>query len=659
MKKRNTAIILISSFFVICVLIAFLTIGYSYFSTSFAVDGSIIVRNDNDIRITNIVKNSASNTTETVSPSYTKQTFSGGVNMTASASEIIYDVTLTNLSSEDVMLTGVTQESWSNTNAQYALQNITLNNTVIPAASSYTFQVKISFTSNFISSLLGLIFGGGTINQSLNFRLGFDFYKIPKYELNITSVPNDALIVFEYNNEVVNTGYGSLSARFLENSSVKWTVSKNDYETQSETVTMTEDTIRTISLEQAGNYVFTINPNPSDALVTISANGSVLESGYGSTSVSVPSGTEITYKVSKYLFVDEEATYTMTRENHSINVTLVSLPAAPEHWYAALDPTLLYKIKSKETVSSTSTTPGAAASSSSEKVFASSEDNYGTTYYYRGAITGNYVVFANMCWRIVRITGDGSIKLVLFNNSSSSCTTTGSSLAFIGTGTFNSNAQNNAYLGFMYGSVASGATYAQTHENINPSNILTSLQTWYDSKFLNQTYESKLADVIWCNDKSISTASTQDGSNTSYKTYYGTYQRIEGKSPSMVCPTTDPAGLSAFTVSDTTYGNGKLSRKIGLLTMDELSFGGIYTTIFLGNTSVYLNANATAGSWWTLSPYDYESGGGKMYIIKNNTGQSSSSVKTTSVYIRPSIALKYDTVVSSGSGTSTSPYVIE
>ena len=45
-----------------------------------------------------------------------------------------------------------------------------------------------------------------------------------------------------------------------------------------------------------------------------------------------------------------------------------------------------------------------------EALLASTEDDYGTSYYFRGAVKNNYVEFANKCWRIVRITGDGSVK---------------------------------------------------------------------------------------------------------------------------------------------------------------------------------------------------------------------------------------------------------
>jgi hypothetical protein len=40
------------------------------------------------------------------------------------------------------------------------------------------------------------------------------------------------------------------------------------------------------------------------------------------------------------------------------------------------------------------------------------EDNYGMSYYFRGSVQDNYVLFNNMCFRIVRIEGDGSVKLI-------------------------------------------------------------------------------------------------------------------------------------------------------------------------------------------------------------------------------------------------------
>ena len=40
------------------------------------------------------------------------------------------------------------------------------------------------------------------------------------------------------------------------------------------------------------------------------------------------------------------------------------------------------------------------------------EDNDGVSYYWRGATTTNYLKFGGFCWRIVRINGDGSIRMI-------------------------------------------------------------------------------------------------------------------------------------------------------------------------------------------------------------------------------------------------------
>ena len=42
-------------------------------------------------------------------------------------------------------------------------------------------------------------------------------------------------------------------------------------------------------------------------------------------------------------------------------------------------------------------------------------DDYGETLIYRGSVDNNYVKFANILWRIVRINGDGSIRLITAN----------------------------------------------------------------------------------------------------------------------------------------------------------------------------------------------------------------------------------------------------
>ena len=297
-----------------------------------------------------------------------------------------------------------------------------------------------------------------------------------------------------------------------------------------------------------------------------------------------------------------------------------------------------------------------------EALLASTEDDYGTSYYFRGAVKNNYVQFANKCWRIVRINGDGSVKLVLHNdntsNASSPCassnnSTTAAFARYSGssyTSVFNSNYNDNAYMGFMYG--ATGASdYASTHANTNKSTILTNLETWYTNNL--SSYESKLADTIWCNDKSTVSGGLGYGTNA---TDYGAYNRLAStKQPTLKCPNDNNGGkLSKFTVDDTKNGNGNLTYKIGLLTADEIAFAG--SIAYTYNRSTYLQENTGTTWWWSLSPYSFDGsyafvwGVGSGYLDNGYVGNFSG--------LRPVISLISSTNVT-GDGTSENPYVVE
>ena len=320
-----------------------------------------------------------------------------------------------------------------------------------------------------------------------------------------------------------------------------------------------------------------------------------------------------------------------------------------------------------------------------EALLASTEDDYGTSYYFRGAVKNNYVEFANKCWRIVRIIGDGSVKLVLHNDntagaanpcSSANNSTNAAFARYSGTtytSAFNEKVNDNAYVGFMYGQ-AGASDYASTHANTNKSTILTNLEKWYTNNLA--TYESKLADTIWCNDKSTFTTYTSGstyGTGLGYgtnQTGYGAYNRIYGgnpasyASPSLICPNDNNGGkLSKFTVSDTTNGNGNLTYKIGLLTADELAFAGFKDGY--NNCSTYLQENTGKNWWWSLSP-DFFKGSAYTWYINSGSLQTHTTNSGYLFYfnvgknngcIRPSISLKSTTNVT-GEGTSENPYKV-
>ena len=299
-----------------------------------------------------------------------------------------------------------------------------------------------------------------------------------------------------------------------------------------------------------------------------------------------------------------------------------------------------------------------------EAVLASAEDDYGTSYYFRGAVKNNYVEFANKCWRIVRINGDGSVKLVLHNDNTSKVANPCSSANNSGdaafarysgttyTSKFNTNYNDNAYVGFMYGT-AGASDYASTHANTNKSTILTNLETWYKNNLA--SYDDKLADTIWCNDKSTVSGGLGYGTN---KTNYAADNRLSStKQPTLKCPNDNNGGkLSKFTVDDTTNGNGNLTYKIGLLTADELAFAGYYMRDIreIYNRSTYLQENTGGINWWSLSPLSiWDDVAFVCSVSWNSLGGLLDNIG-----VRPSISLKSTTNVT-GNGTSENPYKVK
>ena len=358
-------------------------------------------------------------------------------------------------------------------------------------------------------------------------------------------------------------------------------------------------------------------------------------------------------------------------------------------------PTLLSKIlgENNANVSEPLTTPGSEISSDTEAVLASTQDDYGTSYYFRGAVENNYVEYANMCWRIVRVTGNGAIKMVLYNyngltstnntpSSSTPCNVTGNDLAFARyegdtyESVFNSSYNDNAYVGFMYG-IASASSYAEAHANTNASTILTNLNKWYTNVLSKQANfsDNQLADTIWCNDKSVVTdtafnpGSITLGTNYGYgsnENYYSATKRlvqasswvVGGTGPSLICPNDNDGGkLSKFTVSDTTNGNGALSgyAKVGLLTADEIAFaGGAYNP---SNSTYYLKGNTNSSWWLALSPCAF--GGSYAYVWSVSGSDSNLDLVGGNFGVRPSLSLQSGVKISSsGIGTATSPYKI-
>ena len=321
-------------------------------------------------------------------------------------------------------------------------------------------------------------------------------------------------------------------------------------------------------------------------------------------------------------------------------------------------------ILAKNEVKTPITTPGAAISTASEALLASAEDDYGTSYYFRGAVKNNYVEFANKCWRIVRVSGDGSVKLILHNDNTTGvanpcdAANNNASAAFARysdttyESAFNENYDDNAYVGFKYGTPGS-SKYEATHANTNNSTILTNLETWYTNNL--KTYESVIDDTVWCNDKTNVTdtsynPSSYGGNATGLGygtnvTYYGATQRLVGTSGS--AGGTGPS-LKCNELS-------KITSKVGLITADELAYAGY--AYAQNNTTTYLQENATDTYWWSLSPDSFSGSDASVCYVIGSGGRFGVISVDDAGGVRPSISLKSTTNVT-GEGTSDKPYKV-
>lgn len=285
----------------------------------------------------------------------------------------------------------------------------------------------------------------------------------------------------------------------------------------------------------------------------------------------------------------------------------------------------------------------------------SAEDDFGTSYYFRGTVENNYIKFANKYWRIIRINGDGSIRMIYAGTSAHANGTTNNDIK-IDNSEYNTNYNDNTYVGYKIGSTGS-STYANTHSNAGNSTIKTYIDNWYETNL--KEYKYYLKDTIYCNDRKVvnnvgGMTLTGDGTGTNESAYAGFDRTYVSHSPTLKCENKN----DRFTVNNT-MGNMELVYPIALATSDELVYAGATgidpaTMTYITNTEFYLfNGN----SYWTMTPFFFAGGDAIVDVLYGN-----GSVGNDSVYgyhgVRPVVSLRSDAILG-GSGTMNDPFVVE
>lgn len=280
-------------------------------------------------------------------------------------------------------------------------------------------------------------------------------------------------------------------------------------------------------------------------------------------------------------------------------------------------------------------------------------DDYGTSYYFRGNVSNNYVKFANFYWRIIRINGDGSVRMI-YDGTEAHENSDSSSDKLIGKSWFNNSKDDNAYMGYMYG-IAGVSTYAETHKNINDSAAKIYIDSWYENNIKETPAEKYLSDNIFCNDRSFAKNNTGTGAGQSV-TYYRWGNNLPNDNTDIVLKCLQQN--DAFTVNDTTLGNGNLKYKIALPTADEVTLAGAYDG---ENTSYYLYNQEYN---WTMSAalYGKSDTGQSSNVCWHRTFHYSSGLNDFTTYSQAGVKTVINLKAGSlkfGDGTMNNPYKVE
>ena len=283
----------------------------------------------------------------------------------------------------------------------------------------------------------------------------------------------------------------------------------------------------------------------------------------------------------------------------------------------------------------------------SDKGLYQGTDDYGTTYYYRGNVKNNIVKFAGFYWQIVRINGDGSIRLI-YDGTEKNATGVKQSINNR-TYQFNSKYNDPAYVGYMYGN-PEGTTFDEVHNNTNNSTIKTAVDNWYKTNIADKGYSSYVSNVVgFCGDRTLRSG---DGVSTTQYSYFGAYKRFENNNPQFTCP---ELSRDLYTTTDSSIGNKALTYPVGLITYDEL--------VYAGMDNRHINKLSWAYStqhYWTMSPSHFYATGGDagVWDLYSAGFLYSGWYVADSLGARPVINLKSDTLITGGIGTSSDPFVV-
>ena len=309
-------------------------------------------------------------------------------------------------------------------------------------------------------------------------------------------------------------------------------------------------------------------------------------------------------------------------------------------------------------------------SGENEKLISQTEDDYGVSYYFRGNVDTNFVNFAGMCWRIVRIDGNGNVKLILEDQDNTCETSDGNwnitaqlideernvgSFGFkehdentLTDSSGNTNSARKWLMDYLDGDVTWALSMASAFKQFQTNKL--------------SSYLDKLEIGKWClandayatasdNAEKLSSTTVYDNKVNGVVFYYDSNVRHYGKAvkePTLKCYGTE---MNKF--------NGNTGMYVGALTADEIVYAG--SKVYSNNSNFYLINDYQKNnslSFWTLSPIDFNGNNDSVFYF-NDSGVIDYLSVDYIISFRPSILLKSEVLYNKGDGTKTNPYEIK
>ena len=279
-------------------------------------------------------------------------------------------------------------------------------------------------------------------------------------------------------------------------------------------------------------------------------------------------------------------------------------------WFKPKPLTIQDIIASKTTIAGETGGFGNVETADHSNILYTDTDDFGKTYYFRGKVKDNWVKFGknksgqDLYWRIIRINGDGTIRLIYAGEGSAATSdggyTTSGTDALINQDTnvkYYDSYERAEYVGFEFktGEVHGYGTGA------TKSNVLMVLNTWFNNN-LSDEFANGTGNIDknagFCNDRRNSTTNTtvwgnenDNGGTGTATTYYGAWLRLipGGNNPSptnkakptFICKSinndyfTYTGAEGIRTTSQTNVmGTRSLTWPVGLITADEVAYAG-------------------------------------------------------------------------------------